>query len=154
VDLQSIRFTDPRKKLRLTFLSPHLARDVIVNFDQGEREKLVPVRFSMKPAIIAQSGKKRATPTEQQLRGSGVKLASEQPHVPANWQERHKAASAVIANGGEGAQAEAPRPRKRRQPRALVSSVRTGEVTTQLGGRPFPVSILSRREFGMRLAKR
>jgi hypothetical protein len=150
VDLQSCRLTDPRKQLRYTFLTPHLARDIVIGFDQGERDKLVPCTFSMKPAIIAQSGKKRATPTQEQLKGSGLKLAKDQPHVPASWQERNKAASAVIVNGGP----EPPRLRRKRQPRALVSSVRNGEVTTQLGGRPFPVSILSRREFGMRLAKR
>jgi hypothetical protein len=66
VDLQSIRFTDPKKQLRYTFLTPHLARDIVIGFDQGERDKLKPVRFSMKPAIIAQSGKKRATPTKGQ----------------------------------------------------------------------------------------
>jgi hypothetical protein len=59
VDLQSIRFTDPKKHLRYTFLTPHLARDIVIGFDQGEREKLKPVTFSMKPAIIAQSGKRR-----------------------------------------------------------------------------------------------
>jgi hypothetical protein len=153
-----VRFTDPRKKLRYTFLSPHLARDVIVNFDQGLRELLVPCRFSAKPAIVAQSGKKRATPTKEQLKGSGLRVAAEQPHVPANWQERHLAASAAIVMGshaGEVAQAEAPRPRRlRRQPRALVAQARNGEVPVQLGGRPPPVSILSRREFGLRALRR
>jgi hypothetical protein len=68
------------------------------------------------------------------------------------WQSRP---SAVVVNGGEGAQAEAPRPpRKPRQPRALVSSVKNGEVPVQLGGRPPPVSILSRREFGLRALRR
>jgi hypothetical protein len=156
VDLQSIRFTDPRKKLRLTFLSPHLARDIIVNFDQGLRGLLAPVTFSMKPAIVAASGKKRATPSPEQLRGTGLKLAPEQPHVPSSWQDRHRAASALVVAGthaGEAAQAEVP-PRKRRQPRALVSSVKNGEIPVQLGGRPPPVSILSRREFGMRAIRR
>ena len=80
-----------------------------------------------------------------------MKLAKEQPHVPANWQERHKAASVVVVNGGE---AEVKPPRKKRQPRALISSVKNGEVPVQLGGRPFPVSILSRREFGLRALRR
>jgi hypothetical protein len=150
VDLQSIRTTDPKKHLRYTWLTPHLARDIVVNTDQGLREKILPCTFSIKPAIIAQSGKKRATPTKEQLKGSGLKLADQQPHVPATWQERHLAASAVVVNGGEGAEAEVKRARKPRQPRALVAQVRKGEVPVQLGGRPPPVSILSRREYGMR----
>jgi hypothetical protein len=156
-DLQSLRITDPKKQLRYTFLTPHLARDVIVNFDQGLRDKLVPCTFSMRPAIVAQSGKKRATPTVEQLRGSGLKLAQEQPHVPSSWQERHRAASALVVAGthaGEAAQAAVPPRRSRRQPRALVSAVRKGEVPVQLGGRPPPTSILARREFGMRAIRR
>src|SRR5437660_919842 len=57
VDVQTIRFT--RRGLRYIFLTPHLARDCIVNFDQGERDKLVPFTLRMRPAQIAQAGKKR-----------------------------------------------------------------------------------------------
>jgi hypothetical protein len=150
-DLQSLRWTDPVKRLRYTALSPHLVRDIIVNFDQGLRDKLVPCTFSMKPAIIAQSGKKRDTPTKQQLRGTGLRLAKDQPHVSTTWQQRHLAASAAIVNGSE---AEANPPRRKRQPRALVSAVKNGEVPVQLGGRPPGLSILNRREFGMRAIRR
>jgi hypothetical protein len=98
---------------------------------------------------------KPATPTKQQLRGSGLKVADSQPHVPATWQERQLAASALIADGvPPGQKRVAEVPRKPRQPRALVSSVKNGEVPVQLGGRPPPVSILSRREFGMRAIRR
>ena len=86
----------------------------MIGFDQGEREKLKPCKFSMKPAIIAQSGKKRATPTVEQLKGSGVRVAQEQPHVPTTWQERNRAASAVIANGGPDPRGPGPELRERR----------------------------------------
>jgi hypothetical protein len=154
VDLQSCRLTDSKRKLRLTFLSPHAVRDLVVATDQGWRDQIRPCTFSMKPAIIAQSGKKRATPSPEQLKGSGLKVAAEQPHV-SNWQERHRAASALVVAGTHaGEAAQAAQPRKKRQPRALVSSVKNGEVPVQLGGRPPPVSILSRREFGMRAIRR
>jgi hypothetical protein len=151
IDLQSCRLTDPKKRLRYTFLTPHAAREIVINTDQGERDKLVPCTFSMKPAIIAQSGKKRrATPTPEQLKGSGLRVAPDQPHVPG-WQERHLAASAVIVNGGP----DEPEPKRRkRQPRALVSAVKNGEIPTVLGGRPFPTSILNRREYGLRALRR
>ena len=43
VDLQTIRWTDKKKGVRYCFLTPHVAQqDVIIPFDQGEREKCKP----------------------------------------------------------------------------------------------------------------
>jgi hypothetical protein len=36
VDLQTIRWTDPKKGLRYTFLTPRAAQDFLVRFDRGE----------------------------------------------------------------------------------------------------------------------
>jgi hypothetical protein len=45
-------------------------------------------------------------------------------------------------------------PRVRRTPRAMVSSAKKGDVPVTLGGKLPPVSILSRREFGLRVLRR
>jgi hypothetical protein len=108
---------------------------VIIPFDQGDREACKPVTFRMKPAFVTRSGPKRThTPEPEQLKGTGLRVADEQPHLPPpnraspeavrefvgaltdepvpDWQERHRAASAVVANGGE-----APAPSARRRSR-------------------------------------
>jgi hypothetical protein len=58
VDLQTIRWT--RKGLRYVFLTPHVAQDAIIAFDQGEREKIKPFTLRMRPSHITRSGKRRA----------------------------------------------------------------------------------------------
>lgn len=35
VDLQSVRFTDPKKGLRYTYLTPERAKNALIEFDQG-----------------------------------------------------------------------------------------------------------------------
>lgn len=57
VDLQTIRFTDPKTSKRYVFLTPGRAQTVLVNFDQ----KIRPEPFLMqlgKPAQIVKSGRK------------------------------------------------------------------------------------------------
>jgi hypothetical protein len=83
VDLQTCRWTDPRKGVRYVFLTPAVAQhSIIIPFDQGEECK--PVSFSMKPAFVTKCGKKRRhTPDPEQLRGTGLRVADEQPHIPA-----------------------------------------------------------------------
>ena len=80
VDLQSIRFS--RRGLRYVFLTPHVAQDNIIHFDQGERDKIVPFTLRMRPAHIAKAGKKRThTPSNQELRGTGLTVNPVQtPH--------------------------------------------------------------------------
>ena len=83
VDIQTIRWTDSKRGVRYCFLTPHVAQqDVIIPFDQGEECK--PVTFRMKPAFVTRSGAKRNhTPEPKQLRGTGLKVADEQPHITA-----------------------------------------------------------------------
>jgi hypothetical protein len=80
VDLQTVRFS--RKGLRYVFLTPHLARDCIIAFDQGERDKLQPFTLKLRPAVIAKAGKKRThTPSNGELRGSGLTVNKTQLHI-------------------------------------------------------------------------
>jgi hypothetical protein len=57
VDIQSVRFT--QDGTRFTFLTPHLARAIIINTDQDNREAIQPCEFSMKPVHVAKAGKSR-----------------------------------------------------------------------------------------------
>jgi hypothetical protein len=101
-----------------------------------------------------------------------LRVAKQQPHVgatnsaesaaavrePPDWQERNKARSALIANGvppGQTAVGEAAKPpRKPRVAHAKVSAAAKGVIPTTLGGELPPVSVLSRREFGLRALRR
>ena len=158
------------------FLTPAVAQhSVIIPFDSGEQCK--EVTFRMKPAWVVKAGARyaRHTPDNEQLKDAKLKVSEEQPHIGEtpnraspeavrefvgaltgepvpDWQERNKAQSAVIANGGEPA---TPKPRKPRQRRAKISATKPdGTIPVTLGGKLPPVSVLARREFGIRVLKR
>jgi hypothetical protein len=109
VDLQTIRWSLPKRGVRYVFLTPHVAQqDIIIPFDQGEECK--PVTFRMKPAWITRTGAKRNhTPEPDQLRGTGLRVAEEQPHIS----EHENFARKLIPYAGK-------EPRKPRQPRAMI----------------------------------
>jgi hypothetical protein len=179
VDLQTIRWTDSKRGVRYCFLTPHVAQqDVIIPFDQGEA--CHPVTFRMRPAFVTRSGAgyARHTPDADQLKGTGLKVAEEQPHIPGAPDEQPQ-----IPTPGEAALAEVwkpksvgpngalvvplddgttvevetgPKPsRKPRQPRAKISHTKPdGSIPVTLGGKLPPKSVLARREFGLRQVRR
>ena len=134
VDLQTIRWSNPKRGVRYCFLTPTIAQhDVIIPFDQGEECK--PVTFKMKPAFITRIGEKRNhTPEPDQLKGTGLNVAEEP--------ERR-----LIPYAGK----EKPEPRKRR---AISATKPDGSIPVTLGGKLPPVSVLARREFGLRALRR
>jgi hypothetical protein len=172
-DLQTVRFS--RNGCRYVCLTPHILQDFIIGYDQGNSEAVKPINFTLKPAFISKAGKtRRHAPDPEQLKDVGLRVAKDQPHLPdralpeavrefvgvltgepapepPDWQERNKAQSAVIANGGQD---DAKPKRKPRQARAKVSAAARGVVPTTLGGRLPPVSVLARREFGLRQVRR
>jgi hypothetical protein len=170
VDLQTIRWTDTERGVRYCFLTPAIAQqDVIIPFDQGERDKLKPVTFSMKPAFVTRTGKKRThTPDNDQLKDAKLKVAEEQPHLPVVSGRDNGAAPVEGPPEAVGnppvrplvpyAGKEPPKkrgPYKPRQPRAMISATKPdGTIPTTLGGKLPPVSVLARREFGLRAVRR
>jgi hypothetical protein len=53
VDLATIRWSDVKKGLRYVFLTPRIARQAIIDFDQGRRDRLVPFDINLKaPAQV------------------------------------------------------------------------------------------------------
>jgi hypothetical protein len=166
VDLQTIRFT--RKGLRYCFLTPHAAQDIIVATDQGRRDQLKPAVLRLRPAIISKVGKKRNhTPTDSELRGSGLTINKTQLHLDEpdmkpqrltqdgqrNLDVDRLDGPAAPAPDLHNSQGIAP-PQRKRQARAMVSTAHKGTIPTTLGGRLPPVSILARREFGLRQLRR
>jgi hypothetical protein len=74
VDLQSIRFS--WKGLRYCVLTPHCAQDLIIGFDQGDKEACKPITFSMRPCTVTRAGKRRThTPSDDELKELGLRIA-------------------------------------------------------------------------------
>ena len=177
VDLQTIRWTDRTKGLRYVFLTPHaIQTNIIIPFDQGLREDCKPATVRMKPAYVCKSGKKRRhTPDNDQLKDLGLKVAKDQPHIPTespsdpappasgaekDLADRWKPRSRDPSSGGaliappDDPEPPPPNPRKPRVARAKVSTAHKGTIPVTLGGKLPPVSVLSRREFGLRALRR
>jgi hypothetical protein len=194
VDLQTIRWTDPKKKVRYCFLTPSIAQhQIIIPFDQGERDKCVETTFRMKPAFVTRSGPRRThTPDPEQLKDAKLRVAKEQLHIPAsesfhpldkdppphipapsaanetNATPAHESrladlmkADAPVIEKRESdldkaeMKSEPPPPRKPRVARVKISATKPdGTIPTTLGGRLPPLSVLARREFGLRALKR
>jgi hypothetical protein len=169
-DLQTCRLT--QGNTRYTFLTPAVAQAIVINFDQGNDSAIEPCEFTMRPVHIAKSGKsRRHCPDPGALKEVGIKAArapdspleSAAPaRKPADpWADDEAAAASVArdrASPGEfvGAlvAAETPKPRKPRIRRQTISSVAKGCVPVSLGGRALPVSVLARREYGMRVLRK
>lgn len=83
VDLATIRFTDPKRGLRYTYLTPRIAQVQLVNFDQGR--KPLPFSFLLRRGQVTRSGhrdtgkrpRKRLTTKQQQQRTEAGKKLNE-----------------------------------------------------------------------------
>ena len=78
VDVQTIRFTDPTKRLRYTYLTPRSCQEVLVRWDGGTKPD--PWTFRLRNGHVARSGS--ATPrlgskTTQQQRERHAALAKQ-----------------------------------------------------------------------------
>lgn len=76
VDLQTIRFSDPRRGLRYTYLTPRTAQVALVNFDQGR--KVEPFTFQLRGGQVTSAGRRKAgqpkKPTAEKRKGTKMKM--------------------------------------------------------------------------------
>jgi hypothetical protein len=133
VDLATIRWTDRVRHIRYVCLTPMCAQELVVNFDQGLREKLQPISFDLKPVLITRSGqKRRQVPDASELRGSGISPpAAEAPPkklIPYAGKETRRVSNVPL----------------------------DGTVPVVLGGHMPPISALpsNTRAFGLRQARK
>jgi hypothetical protein len=160
-DIATVRFT--RNGCRYTCLCPTILQAFICDYDQGN--PVAPIDFTLKPAFISKAGKsRRHVPDPEQLQEVGLKLAKDQPHLPAAPSEAGlldlmaKDAPVIAKRDAalDNAVAAEPPPIAKRRPRVartMVSSATRGCVPTVLGGRPPPV-LGARREFGIRALRK
>ena len=102
------------------------------------------------------------------MKGTGLRVADQQPHISAaNAAPELENTSKTDAGEEAGAGNPAPRklipyagkeprkPYKPRRPRAMISATKPdGTIPVTLGGKLPPVSVLARREFGLRALRR
>lgn len=109
VDIQTIRFTDPRKGLRYTYLTPRIAQVALIQFDQGIRP--TPHSVQLRNGQVTPSGgrnKSRQTPLSDReiarrkaapsVMGKG-KAKLGKPIAPGSVPERRGGKTPPIAAG-------------------------------------------------------
>jgi len=128
VDLQTIRFTDPDKGLRYTYLTPRTAQQGIVQFDQGV--EVEPFSVRLKNGQVTEAGRKG---------NKSSKSYNVDPEVQsAKGRKGGRVSKGIKLPGGEGVLHQ-------EHPTAL------GTVPARIGGSPPPMTPFGRRrEFGLR----
>ena len=71
VDLQTIRFTDPKSNRRYIYLTPPAAQRALIAFDQGERIEPFEFRQSQ-PVQVVEAGYKTASDGTRKTRATGA----------------------------------------------------------------------------------
>jgi len=122
VDLQTIRFTDPKKGLRHTYLTPRTCQIALVQFDQG----ILPEPHS----VVLRAG---------QVTVSGRQSAFKQTVTEAGIEQR-KAAS----KKGQAVQ------HRQSLSKTTLRQRGGGGVPDRTGGKPPPLAAGKRRAFGLR----
>lgn len=120
VDIQTIRFTDSKKGLRYTYLTPRTAQIALIQFDQGIRPE----------------------PHSVQLRGGQVTAARKQ----ITRGEKRKLTPAQLAAAAKGAKVTKTKLSKAQ----LRGPAAEGAVSERVGGKTPPIAAGKRRAFGLR----
>ncbi len=80
VDLQTIRFSDPKRGLRFTYLTPRVAQVALIKFDQGILPE--PMSFRLRGGMVTRAGsrlpKTPASPEMIEQRKKASKKGQEQ----------------------------------------------------------------------------
>jgi hypothetical protein len=122
IDIQTIRFSDNKKGFRYVYLTPRVAQAAIIHFDQGDLPQ--PYHF--------------------RLSGGQVTVAGRRPDarpLSEKEQAQREAASAAAA---------AKLKRGKLEMDWKTNSHTGGTTAVRTGGKPPPVSVGMRREFGIR----
>jgi hypothetical protein len=124
VDLQTIRFSDPDRGLRYTYLTPRVAQLALINFDMGVKPE--PFSFRLRGGGVTASG--RRPPLQKQSEEHVEKATAARK---ATAEKVRKMSATIVGRGRAGTAAE-------------VVGGRTPPVTT----------FARRRSFGLRALER
>lgn len=157
VDIQTIRFTDPARKLRYVYLTPRSVQEAIIRFDHGEKMK--PFKFRLGNAHVVASGYK---PAHGGTDARAMPMKGKK--TEAKKTDAKKAASVPSQESKTGAgKIEGAAPQLSAKKAAHVSIARgasqvvnahgnsnAGNMPHRVGGRTPPRAVGARREFGLR----
>lgn len=124
VDLQTIRFTDPKKGLRYTFLTPRIGQLTIIKFDQGVRPEPFTTRLRNGQVTI----------------GGSARSQTKKPLTEGQLAQRRRASAASRAKLGKA--------------RLRSGGPEASTVPDRIGGKTPPVAPGRRRAFGLRALER
>jgi len=135
VDIQTIRFSLPEKRLRDTYLTPRIAQEAIIKFDQGETPDPFSFRLQGAHVTTMYTREKRATPHGRLTPAQQESIKKARQYSPTHQGRMvpdHPELMQTVQRGGEN-----------------------GRVSERVGGRPPPTTPFARRrEFGLRALKR
>lgn len=124
VDLQTIRFSDPKKGLRYTYLTPRIGQVALVNFDQGIKPD--PFELPLRGAQVTYSGSRQKRSAKSEV-------------SPAQHRQRMEASE------------KSRKVREKLKKARLVDRNASGDVPEVVGGKTPPkIPGGNRREFGLR----
>lgn len=126
VDIQTIRFTDPKKGFRYVYLTPRAAQVAIVRFDQGDLPE--PFKFRLGGGQVALAGRRAAS----------------RPLSEKEQAQREAARAAVLVNRGSRTADDNDAASEQSLPYACDG------VPERVGGKTPPRSLGMRREYGIR----
>jgi hypothetical protein len=135
VDLQTVRWTDPQNGLRYITLTPRTAQEALIGYDQGEPFAPFTLRFHS-PAQITKMGR------------------GKQNHAPGDSEQEISASKVLLDKAGRKGARKVTRKVTRKRRRRLTTPSAPGAIPTILGGQRLPMSILSRREYGLRTLRK
>lgn len=132
IDIQTIRFSDRKKGLRFTYLTPRIAQVPLIKFDQGIKPE--PFEFTLRNGQVTRAG------------SSQVRLGK---RMSEKQRQQHQTAS---KKGGEAAKKALEVSREGLKRARLVNRGGTaGTVPDKVGGKTPPLAPFSRRRaFGLR----
>lgn len=135
VDLQTIRFSDPKKRLRYTYLTPRSAQIALIEFDQGMAPE--PFSFQLRHGQVTFSGQRPS-----------LKAQREQEKQQASGQDEENTPKAAAHHNQEKARDVKARLVRRDVP---VDSESSRPVPEKIGGKTPPTTPFARRRsFGLR----
>ena len=123
VDLQTIRFSDRVKNERYTYLSPRSCQVCLVNFDQGTKPE--PFSFRLRGGQTSRAGL------------SMIERAKNRTDLQKRRDKQKDSEKELVME-------------IKRSKATTMRTENTGMVPEKVGGKPPPVSIGLRRQFGLR----
>lgn len=121
VDLQTIRFTDPKRSLRFTYLTPRIGQVALVHWDDGTKPE--PFEMTLRGGQVTRSG------STQKRAGQDQSEAQRQQRQAAGVKAQQKLRKTRLAQQGRN----------------------NGLVPDRVGGKTPPITkFANRRAFGLR----